>query len=242
MAPWSKHLDTNSECPEKKSDTITIFNMRFCPFAQRAILVSNAKNIQYDLIHINLSKKPKWFLEKNPLGKVPTIQIGDDIIYESLPVCDFLDSNFPGIQLNPLTPLERAKDKMILARYDSTIGLYYKLLFSKTDRVDISNQLRDSLKIFETEMNQRGTKYFNGNDRPGMLDYMIWPWIERINVFPRLFTEVSEIIPKNDFPKFNIWIENMVSDAAVEAYFLETEKHLNFYMGYKDGNADYDPQ
>ena len=34
----------------------------------------------------------------------------------------------------------------------------------------------------------------------------------------------------------------MVSDAAVEAYFLETEKHLNFYMSSKDGNADYDPQ
>ena len=80
--------------------------------------------------------------------------------------------------------------------------MYYKLLFSKTDSVDISNQLRDSLKIFETEMNQRGTKYFNGNNRPGMLDYMIWPWIERINVFPRLFKDVSEIIPKKDFPKF----------------------------------------
>ena len=101
--------------------------MRFCPFAQRAILVLNAKNIPYDTININLKSKPKWFIEKNPLGKVPTIQIGDDIIYESLPVCDFLDAIYPGRELNPSKPLEKAQDKMVLARFDSTISCFYKL-------------------------------------------------------------------------------------------------------------------
>ena len=127
MAPWSKHLDVNSECPKMDKNKITLLNMRFCPFAQRAILVLNAKNIPYDTININLKSKPKWFIEKNPLGKVPTIQIGDDIIYESLPVCDFLDTIYPGRELNPSKPLEKAQDKMVLARFDSTISYFYKL-------------------------------------------------------------------------------------------------------------------
>ena len=45
MAPWSKHLDANYPCPNFAKDKITLLNMRFCPFAQRAVLVLTAKQI-----------------------------------------------------------------------------------------------------------------------------------------------------------------------------------------------------
>lgn len=32
-------------------------------------------SLSYDTININLASKPQWFLDKNPLGKVPTIQV-----------------------------------------------------------------------------------------------------------------------------------------------------------------------
>ena len=82
MAPWSKHLDANSECPTINKDKVTLFNMRYCPFAQRAALVLLAKDIPFDMVNVNLKSKPQWFLDRNPLGKVPTVQIGDDVTYE----------------------------------------------------------------------------------------------------------------------------------------------------------------
>ena len=82
MAPWSKHLDANSECPTINKDKVTLFNMRYCPFAQRAALVLLAKDIPFDMVNIDLKSKPQWFLDRNPLGKVPTVQIGDDVTYE----------------------------------------------------------------------------------------------------------------------------------------------------------------
>ena len=82
MAPWSKHLDANSECPTINKDKVTLFNMRYCPFAQRAALVLSAKDIPFDMVNVNLKSKPQWFLDRNPLGKVPTVQIGDDVTYE----------------------------------------------------------------------------------------------------------------------------------------------------------------
>jgi len=240
MAPWSKHLDASHPCPNFSKDKITLLNMRFCPFAQRAVLVLNAKQIPHDVVHVNLSNKPKWFLEKNPLGKVPTIQVGDDVLYESLPVCEYLDSVHPNNPLMATSPMRATQDKMVLARYDNAITCYYKLIFSKSDRVEHAQKYRESLKFLEDLLTERGSKYFSGNDKPGFLDYMIWPWIERVGVFPKLFQEVSEIIPKEDFPKFNNWKDTMHEDKAVKAYFLDTEIHLDWYFSYKDGIAKYD--
>ena len=79
-----------SEKPIFSKDKLTFLNMRLCPFAQRTALVLEAKKIPYETFNINLISKPQWFLDMNPIGKVPTIQIGHDIYYESLPVCDYL--------------------------------------------------------------------------------------------------------------------------------------------------------
>ena len=116
---WSKHLDASSKCPTFDSAKVSFVNMRFCPFAQRTVLVLEAKNIPYETINVNLRSKPQWFLDMNPLGKVPTIKVKEDIFYESLPVCDYLDEAYPGRKLHPESPEQKTKDKMILALYDS---------------------------------------------------------------------------------------------------------------------------
>jgi glutathione S-transferase len=35
--------------------------MRFCPYAERTMLVLLAKGIPFDVVNINLKKKPEWF-------------------------------------------------------------------------------------------------------------------------------------------------------------------------------------
>ena len=55
---------------------------------QRARLVLAAKGIEYECVNINLKDKPDWYLEMNPLGKVPTIEMPDGkVIYESAICC-----------------------------------------------------------------------------------------------------------------------------------------------------------
>ena len=56
------------------------------------------------------------------------------------------------------------------------------------------------MKFLEREIGKRGTKFFNGNELPGMLDYMIWPWLERYHVVPKVHSDISELLPKQDFP------------------------------------------
>lgn len=48
--------------------------------------------------------------------------------------------------------------------------------------IKILEGFSEVLKIFENELSRRGTQFFGG-DAPAMLDYMIWPWLERFPAF-----------------------------------------------------------
>ncbi|XP_062287017.1 glutathione S-transferase omega-1-like [Scomber scombrus] len=92
--------------------------MRFCPFAQRARLVLNAKGIKYDTININLKDKPDWFLEKSPFGLVPTLETpAGEVVYESPITCEYLDEVYPEKRLLPSNPFGKAQQKMMLEHF-----------------------------------------------------------------------------------------------------------------------------
>lgn len=114
---------------------LSLFSMRFCPFAQRAHLVLDAKNIPYNVTNIHLKAKPEWFTQKSPLGKVPALELpeapGEPLI-ESLVICDFLDEKYPENQLSAKDPLQRARDKILIERFNAFITPFYRIMFSVT--------------------------------------------------------------------------------------------------------------
>jgi glutathione S-transferase len=53
--------------------------------------------------------KTEEFLKRNPRGKVPTIQDGETIIYESKAILHYLDDAYPENPLWPKDPKQRAQ-------------------------------------------------------------------------------------------------------------------------------------
>lgn len=43
--------------------------MRYCPYAQRTMLALLAKNIDFEVINVNLIDKPEWLFQKSAGGK-----------------------------------------------------------------------------------------------------------------------------------------------------------------------------
>ena len=84
------HLAAGSAPPQVDPDKVIVYNMRyssnlipfyfkllsrFCPFAERTILVLLAKNIPFEVVNINLKRKPEWFLAET-WGQVSVVRYG----------------------------------------------------------------------------------------------------------------------------------------------------------------------
>lgn len=83
---------------------------------------------RYDVVFVNLTHKPEWLLDKSPLGKVPCIEFENgDTLYESLIMADYLNEAYPENSLYPQDPLLKAKDKLLVERFNSVITTMYKV-------------------------------------------------------------------------------------------------------------------
>lgn len=86
------------------------------------------------MVYINLSQKPEWLYKLSPLGKVPCIQFNDDAeesLYESLIIAEYLDEAYPETRkLLPIKPFDKAKDKLLIERFNEVITMMYKVLYN----------------------------------------------------------------------------------------------------------------
>lgn len=177
-------LFTGSEKPTLPDDgKLRLYSMRFCPFAQRVHLILNAKGIPYQVININLSEKPEWYTQVNASGKVPALHLvnepGSPFLSESLIITEYLDEKYPQIPVYPKDPATKALDKLWIDKFSPIQGAVVHVLLGDENTDKALKDITQTLSIFEAELKRRGTTYFNG-EKPGILDYAIWPWFERL--------------------------------------------------------------
>jgi len=236
MVKEVSHLKTGDPEPTFPNDgKIQLFSMRFCPYAQRTHIILEAKKIPYHTFNINLTNKPEWLTKYSPLGKVPSIGLptekGHPFIHESLVIADYLDEKYPQKRLYPNDPLSKALDRLLIEQFNDVITAFYKAARDGEDLTD----LRTRLDKFEYELKKRGTKFFGGSEA-GMVDYMIWPWMERIPLLKFRGFELDQ----DRYPKLVEWSTRMIADSAVNVHYLPAEFHAKYWQTRIAGAADYD--
>jgi glutathione S-transferase len=79
----------------------------------RAAWALEEANVKYDYVEIAVLKgeaRKKWFLEINPAGKVPVLEVDDHFIAESAAICLYIaDARPEACLLPPTGSVERAK-------------------------------------------------------------------------------------------------------------------------------------
>nr|QQL13764.1 glutathione S-transferase omega 1 [Hippocampus abdominalis] len=218
------------------SGSIRLYSMRFCPFAQRTRLVLNGKDIKHDIVNINLRDKPDWFLEKNPLGQVPTLETSaGEVIYESPITCEYLDEMYPEKKLLPDKPFGKAEHKMLLEKFSKLTPLTYKIPMGRLKGEDVSGlhtELTQKFRELNEHLAKKKTKFFGG-DSVNMTDYMIWPWFERLEPF-----ELKDCL--DDAPELRKWVKFMSEDPVVKVSGHSVDVYKAYYKTYLEGKPNFD--
>ncbi|XP_055356475.1 pyrimidodiazepine synthase-like [Paramacrobiotus metropolitanus] len=201
--------------PKLDENQLRLFSMRFCPYAERARLTLNIKKIPYEIVNINLTEKPEWYMaHHNPLGKVPTHEPGKPKpVFESLIVAEYVDEHFPNEpKLLPKDEYEKARQKVA---------------------IEVITQ--KGLKEVEESLTGQ---YFAG-DKMGFVDVMIWPWFERIA--PVCEVRSVDLKMERDYPKLHAWMQKMLKEPAIADIVFPSEIMVPFIKSaYVDGKANYD--
>ncbi|WP_035055035.1 glutathione S-transferase family protein [Andreprevotia chitinilytica] len=87
-----------------------LISFDICPYVQRAVITLLEKGVPFERTYIDLANKPDWFLALSPLGKVPVLKVGDEVLFESAVIAEYLDETTEP-RLHPTDPLQKAKHR-----------------------------------------------------------------------------------------------------------------------------------
>jgi len=220
------HLADNTMKPHLTS-------FKTCPFVQRAVITLKHKNIDYDITYIDLADPPDWFLEKSPLKKVPMLQIGDDVLFESAVINEYLD-DITGVELQPADPLARAKNRAWIEFASNMLGNLYMKKMSKDE--ERYNKYRSTLtdQMHRLERNLGDGPWFNGAEF-SLADTAFAPLFRQDSVANNRLS----VIDPASMPKIKAWADRLlalpeVRDSVVDEFedlYLQTmEKNGSFSL------------
>lgn len=206
---------------------IQVYSAKACPFAHRTRLVLLEKGIEFNLTEIDLQNKPAWFSQISRYGKVPAIKHGDNEIYESAIINEYLDEVFPEPPLLPSEPGARAIAR-IWIDYANTrfVPAFSKLLRGKTtqEQEQGRQELQESLLYIEQEglgqLSGEGSYWF-GNSL-SLVDLTFYPWFERL---PTLKEYRNFTLPA-DATRVQKWWNAVRDRPAVQSI----ENPVSFYL------------
>ncbi|XP_021195957.2 pyrimidodiazepine synthase [Helicoverpa armigera] len=233
-----KHLQTGDVLPPY-SGKLRLFAMRFCPYAERTVLVMNAKNLQYETVFVNLDHKPEWLSNFSPKGTVPALEYEEGkAIFDSNIINVYLDEKYPEVPLQSSDPLRRAEDKIIVELFAAAQSAFYTAAYNPSALQPNSVETyHKGLEALQLKLKERGTKFLHA-DTPGLVDFTLFPFLERFEALPLVGKPEFEL-SKTKYELLVNYLEAMKQVPAIKAYYLDPQTHAKFIESRNKGDANY---
>lgn len=153
----------------------------------RVRLALSLKGIGYENVSHHLRKNEQRapdFLALNPQGLVPALVVGDDILTQSLAICEYLEETHPQPALLPAHPIARAKVRaaaQVIAcdiHPIQNLKILNRLKSNGLSREAVTQWARDvieeGLAAFEALLPETTSPFCFG-DAPSLADIMLVP-------------------------------------------------------------------
>ena len=149
------------------------------PFSHRCRIVLYEKQMDFQVIDVDLFNKPEDIAVINPYNRVPVLVDRDLILYESNIINEYIDERFPHPQLMPPDPQTRARARQLLYTMEHELfshveALEKNLKSADKSRIHIRDRLAELAPMFVKQ------KHLLGEDF-SMLDVAIAPLLWRLD-------------------------------------------------------------
>ena len=216
--------------------SLQFYDNDVCPFAYRVRLTLAEKAIDHELHTIDLLDIPDWYYDISPTGKVPLLKRGDDVIWESTVINEFLEDAYPDIPLLPKDPVARAHARIWIefcntAFQPNYCGLVFELDESKHET--IRTVLQDSLKTMDEGLAKTAPGPYWLGEQLSLVDLTYYPFFEHA---PVLSHYRGFDIPA-EYTHIHRWLAAMRERPSVQKHQRDAAFYIEAYKPYVDGTA-----
>ena len=200
-----------------------LISFDLCPFVQRSVITLIEKDVEFDVTYIDLANKPQWFLDISPLGKVPTLRLGDRVLFESAVINEYLDEVNPP-SFHPADPLEKAHNRSWIEVGSNQIMNAFRMMIAQTEP-DYETHRKATIAGFKQVEDLVQGPFFNGPEF-SLVDAAWAPLFARLALLERALDE--DYLP--GYPNLRGWADRLVKRESVIHSVSENfgEKFLNY--------------
>lgn len=208
-----------------------LISFKLCPFVQKAVLTLLHKDIGFDIEYIDLENPPQWFLKISPLGKVPVLQVGDQVLFESSVIVEYLDE-VHGPSLHPGDALLKAQNRSWMEFGNECLMNSYNLIVA-ADEEAFDEQRADLIgKLGQLEQKLDEQSYFNGNEI-SLVDLSFVPFFQRLEYIDSVS---PGLIDESRNPRVFSWARNLLNlDIVAASTVPEIEQLYTGMMKKRSG-------
>jgi RNA polymerase-associated protein len=157
---------------------MNLYSGTTCPFSHRCRIVLYEKQMDFQVIDVDLFNKPEDIAVINPYNRVPVLVDRDLVLYEANIINEYIDERFPHPQLMPPDPQTRAKARQLLYTMEHELFSHIDPLEKNLKSADKARMhVRDRLTELSPVFNKQ--KFMLGDDF-SMLDVAIAPLLWRL--------------------------------------------------------------
>jgi len=196
---------------------MTLYSGSTCPYSHRCRIVLFEKDMDFEVIDVDMHNKPEEIASISPSGKTPVLVERDLILTESNIINEYIDERFPHPQLMPPDPVMRARARLVLFNFEHDLFTHVNTLEHSLGKASdkARTEIRDSLSQLSPILTKQ--KYLM-NDEFSMLDVAIAPLLWRLEHYGIELPKVAAPVLK--------YRERLFSRPAFISALTPTEKAL----------------
>lgn len=177
-APAIRRVVRDADYSWGTSAMMNLYSGTTCPFSHRCRIVLYEKQMDFQVIDVDLYAKPEEIAAINPHGRVPVLVDRDLILFDSNIINEYIDERFPHPQMMPPDPQMRAKARQLLLTMERELFSYIEPIEKNLKAADKARaHIRDNLAaltpIFTKQKHVLGDEF-------SMLDVALSPLLWRL--------------------------------------------------------------